>query len=305
MTPMISDAHEKISFRLHTPTLLCILQKVMQVAESFMTCNHYLVVGELERFYCFFATLKNTIVPPQFLDDNFILTLSLSACCVGQLPEYVVIVCAALGNCILTLKIWSCDKQMSAGLLYTNNLHHFFYFYCRLFACITATGSLQVSFAYWLVVVKICQSFCLQQQQQQQQDDFVSEMMMVALLRNFSTRPITGCSRSSKFLNICFTDQFLINNLILGLTFSYIIIISFVSINSPRQCSLVENQPSRKSICLSRPGAVVISYLVQLPRDDRSRRVKRKTSIIPTLQGWSVVVGDVTCPTIAVIDVQR
>ncbi|KRX45835.1 hypothetical protein T05_1137 [Trichinella murrelli] len=50
---------------------------------------------------------------------------------------------------------------------------------------------------------------------------------------------------------------------------------------------LVEYQPSRKSICLSRPGAVVISYLVQLPR------------------GWSVVVGDVTCPTIAVIDVQR
>ncbi|KRZ83295.1 hypothetical protein T08_11453 [Trichinella sp. T8] len=68
---------------------------------------------------------------------------------------------------------------------------------------------------------------------------------------------------------------------------------------------LVEYQPSRKSICLSRPGAVVISYLVQLLRDDRSRRLKRKTSIIPTLQGWSVVVGDVTCPTIAVIDVQR
>ncbi|KRX45832.1 hypothetical protein T05_5262 [Trichinella murrelli] len=87
-----------------------------------------------------------------------------------------------LGNCILTLKIWSCDKQMSVGLLYTNNLHQFFYFYCRLFACITATGSLQVSFAYWLVVVKICQSLCLQQQQQ---DDFVSEMMMVALLRKF------------------------------------------------------------------------------------------------------------------------
>ncbi|OUC41571.1 hypothetical protein D917_03251 [Trichinella nativa] len=52
---------------------------------------------------------------------------------------------------------------------------------------------------------------------------------------------------------------------------------------------LVEYQPSRKSICLSRPGAVVISYLVQLPRDDRSRRLKRKTSIIPTLQGCTLI----------------
>ncbi|KRZ62224.1 hypothetical protein T02_2548 [Trichinella nativa] len=63
--------------------------------------------------------------------------------------------------------------------------------------------------------------------------------------------------------------------------------IQFVHIFPLLPGRLVEYQPSRKSICLSRPGAVVISYLVQLPR------------------GWSVVVGDVTCPTITVIDVQR
>ncbi|XP_003374900.1 conserved hypothetical protein [Trichinella spiralis] len=78
----------------------------------------------------------------------------------------------APGNCILTLKIWSCDKQMSVVQNFSSKR--------RLF---TATGSLQVSFAYWLVVVKICQSLCLQQRQQQ--DDFVSEMMMVALPRKF------------------------------------------------------------------------------------------------------------------------
>ncbi|XP_003367601.1 hypothetical protein Tsp_13238 [Trichinella spiralis] len=114
----------------------------------------------------------------------------------------------------------------------------------------------------------------------------------------------------------------------------------------------VEYQPSRKSICLSRPGAVVISYLVQLPREEdwkgklrsfqhfkflnppsvlfdllcflfvhfesKSRLLQEGLPCLSFLsfstrcqaglnlrQGWSVVVGDLTCPTIAVIDVQR
>ncbi|KRY39416.1 hypothetical protein T01_6809, partial [Trichinella spiralis] len=93
----------------------------------------------------------------------------------------------APGNCILTLKIWSCDKQMSVENFLSLYLSLAYYAEVQNFSSkrrlFTATGSLQVSFAYWLVVVKICQSLCLQQRQQQ--DDFVSEMMMVALPRKF------------------------------------------------------------------------------------------------------------------------